>query len=247
MTWRRPDIQGLIQDQAGFKGRRIRWKTHEFNILLPGGPRKGQDVGRPSRTQELLLYSILCPEYMREPITASRLSSTSGSLCLSRGYRACEQDQAGSSVSEPVYHFLGRRFGGRWRGASVQGCSSKALRTWGLCWSTVWHWSCLSIFEHKYVVAPKGVPILSRREFLWIPLKRQGGVLSELICFLPGFIWFLIFSQFKPECQSFLSSISPADSSIGDSVLNHETAPACLSHLPIYLINTIWNPETQLS
>lgn len=111
MTWRHPDIQGLIQDQAGFKGRRIRWKTHEFNILLPGGLRKGQDVGRPSRTQELLLYSILCPEYMREPITASRLSSTSGSLCLSWGYRACEQDQAGSSVSEPVYHFLGRRFG----------------------------------------------------------------------------------------------------------------------------------------
>lgn len=143
--------------------------------------------------------------------------------------------------------FPGKKVWGRWRGASVQGCSSKALRTWGLCWSTVWHWSCLSIFEHKYVVAPKGVPILSRREFLWIPLKRQGGVLSELICFLPGFIWFLIFSQFKPECQSFLSSISPADSSIGDSVLNHETAPACLSHLPIYLINTIWNPETQLS
>lgn len=73
-------------------------------------------------------------------------------------------------------------------------------------------------------------------------LKEQGGVLSELI-WLAGFIWLLIFFQFKPECQSFLSSINPADYSIGSSVLNYEWAPARLSLLPIYLINTKWGSE----
>jgi hypothetical protein len=49
----------------------------------------------------------------------------------------------------------------------------------------------------------KGFPTFPRREFLWIPLKKQGRVQSELI-WLACFIWFLIFFQFKPECQSFV-------------------------------------------
>lgn len=51
----------------------------------------------------------------------------------------------------------------------------------------------------------EGLPNFSGREFLWVPLKRQRGIQSELI-WLACFIWFLIFFPFKPECQKALFS-----------------------------------------
>lgn len=147
------------------------------------------------------------------------------------------QDQAGSSVSQPVSHLLGRRLGG-WRVDSSGAVSLKLARTWGL--RGVPHWSCLSIFE-QICDCSRRLPNLFQERISVNSTEKARRVLSELV-WLPGFIWFLIFSQFKPECQSFLSSIYPADFSTGGSVLIM-TAPARLSHLPIDLINTKQDPK----
>ena len=109
---------------------------------------------------------------------------------------------------------------------------------------------CFYMVEHKahkyiYSVNTKAIVLWGLSNFLQERIslkstKKQRRLQSELI-WLACFIWFLIFFQFKPECQRALfSSISLADSWMRSSVLNYESVPSFLYCTVLYTCQYTW-------